>query len=121
MNVPAAQCLGLKTPQSVYERTWLAPDAKVHAMEVGADTKNPFVLLAVRHNLGGDYFGAYFLSDEDGRLLGVCNSPFVNASFVAVKDGSLDVKFESEKAYFLQKFGQRGKWDRYAPVKRNYP
>ena len=51
VDVPAAACLGVTTPQNVYERTWLAPDAKVHAIEVGEDRNNPFVVVSVRHSL----------------------------------------------------------------------
>lgn len=121
VDIPAAACLGLKTPQNIYERTWVAPDAKVHSIEVGEDRDNPFVVLSVRRSIGEEYAGKFWLAGKDGRPLGVCSSPFTNASFVRVNDGSLDAEFQSEKTYFLEKFGQRWKWDRYAPVKRNYP
>lgn len=121
LNVPAATCLGLKTPQNVYERTWLAPDFRFHAIEVGEDGQNPFVLLTVRRSLTEVYYGSYWLAGKDGRLLGTCSSPFMNASFVPIEDGSLDAKFESEKTYILARFGQRARWDTFVPNKRNYP
>ena len=121
INGPAATCLGVKTPQSVYERTWLAPDTKFHAIRVSEDRQNPFVLLSVQRGLADLYFGSFWLATTDGRLLATCDSPFVNASFVAVKDGSLDAKFASEKTYFLTKFDQRAKWDTFVPAKRSYP
>lgn len=121
LDIPAAACLGLKTPQSVYERTWMGPDTRVHAMEVSEDKNNPFVVMSVQHNLHDQYFGSFWLSTRDGRLLSVCNSPSMYASFVAVKDGSLGAQFDSEKAYYLKKFGERGRWDRYVPVERDYP
>lgn len=121
VDVPAATCLGLKTPQSVYERAWVAPDARVHAIKVGEDRQNPFVVLSVQHSLEDLYNGSFWLATKDGRLLGTCNSPFINASYVAVKDGSLDAKFQSEKTYFLTRFDQRAKWDTFVPVKRSYP
>ena len=121
INMPAAACLGLKTPQSVFERAWLGLDSRIHAIAVGEDKKNPFVLISVLHDLRSNYFGSFFLSGKDGRLLGVCDSPHVNASFVAVKDGSLDAKFESENTYLLERLGQRWKLDRFVPVERDYP
>jgi len=121
IDVPAAACLGLKTPQKIYERTWLAPDGRIHAIEAGEDKANPFVLLSVRHSLDEDYAGKFWLAGANGGLLGACDSPFMYASFARVNDGSLDAEFRSEKMYFLDKFGQRWKWDRYAPVKRDYP
>lgn len=121
VNNPAAACLGLKTPQTVYERTWLSPDAKVHAVEVSQDSKNPFAIMSVRHTIEDEYAGKVWLAGPDGGLLAVCNSPFMYASFSRVKDGSLDSEFQSEKAYYLEKLGQRWKWDRYTPVKRSYP
>lgn len=121
LDVPAATCLGLKTPQSVYERTWLAPDARIHAVEVGEDRANPFVVMSVRRSLDEDYGGKFWLVGRNGGLLGACSSRFMYASFVRVNDGSLDAEFQSEKSYYLEKFGQRWKWDRYVPVKRDYP
>lgn len=121
VDVPAASCLGLKTPQNVYERTWLAPDAKVHAIEVGEDRNNPFVVVSVRRSLDEQYAGKFWLAGADGRLASVCNSPHMYAAFFPVRDGSLDGEFQSEKTYFLKKFGERWRWDRYAPVKRAYP
>lgn len=121
VDVPAAACLGLKTPQNVYERTWLAPDARVHSIEVGEDRNSPFVVISVRHSVDDEYAGKFWLAGKDGRLSNACNSPHMYASFEEVKDGSLDAEFGSEKAYFLEKFGQRWKWDRYAPVKRSDP
>lgn len=121
VDVPAATCLGLKTPQSVYERAWLSPDAKVHAIKAGEDRQNPFVLLSIQHSLDDLYNGSFWLATRDGRLLGTCESPFMNASYVAVKDGSLDARFEAEKTYFLTKFDQRARWDTFVPPKRSYP
>ena len=43
------------------------------------------------------------------------------ATYVAVKDGSLDAKFESEKEYFVEKFEHRNRWDRFVSPKRDYP
>jgi hypothetical protein len=121
VDVPAASCLGLKTPQNVYERTWLAPDAKVHAIEVSEDRNNPFVVISVRRSLDQQYAGKFWLAGKDGRLSNVCNSPHMYAAFVPVTDRSLDGEFQSEKTYFGDKFGQRWRWDRYSPVKRVYP
>lgn len=121
VDIPAANCLGMKTPQNVYERTWVSPDAKVHSVELSEDKNNPFVVMSVQHSLHAEYFGSFWLSTRDGRLLGACNSPSMYASFVAVKDGSMDAQFESEKAYYLKKFEERGRWDRYVPVERDYP
>lgn len=121
LDVPAATCLGLKTPQMIYERTWVSPDAKVHSVEVSEGRNSPFAVLSVRRSLDEDYAGTFWLSGKDGRLSGVCHSPYMYASFVAVKDGSLDGVFQSEKAYDFEKFVQRWRWDRYAPVKRDYP
>ena len=120
LDVPAATCLGLRTPQNVYERTWIAPDAKIHAIEVGEDRNKPFFVISVRRSLDGDYAAQFWLAGRDGRLASVCNSPFMYASFARVNDGSLDAEFNSEKTYFLEKFGERWKWDRYKPVKRTY-
>ena len=117
----AAACLGLKTPQTVYERTWLSPDAKVHAVEVSQDANNPFAIMSVRHSLEDEYAGKFWLAGKDGRLLGVCSAPFLYAALSRVKDGSLDSEFQSEKAWYVEKLGQRWKWDRYTPVKRSYP
>lgn len=121
VEVPAATCLGLEIPQSVYERTWLAPDAQIHAVEVGEDKTHPFVVMSVRHSLDEQSAGKFWLAGKDGHLSDVCNSPHMYGSFERVKDGSLDAEFQSEKAYFLEKFGRRWKWDRYAPMKREYP
>jgi hypothetical protein len=119
VNVPAATCLGLKTPQTIFERTWIGTDAKVHAIADAKDSS--IVLLSVMHDLSSPYSGSFWLSTKDGRLLGVCNSPFLNAAYVAVKDGSLDAKFESEKTYFITRFGDRVRWDRLVTPKRAYP
>src|SRR5437899_6528004 len=117
LNVPAATCLGLKTPAGIFERTWRGTDAKIHAVAVGKDKDHAFVLISVQRNLGDTYSGSFWLSSKDGRLMGVCNSAFVNASYVAVKDGSLDAKFESEKEYFVEKFEHRNRWDRFVSPK----
>jgi hypothetical protein len=121
INAHVAACLGVKTPQSLYQRTWVSPDGKVHAFEIGEDRTSPFVLMSVQRGLNAAYLGSFWLSTREGRLLAVCDSPFVNADFARVTDGSLDAAFQSEKAYYLDKYGQRARWDRYVPVERDYP
>ena len=120
-NTPAAACLGLNTPARLYERTWLAPDGRAHAIEVSEDRNHAFLVMSVQYGLHETWSGTFWLASSDGRLLVVCNVPFVNASFVAVKDGSRDAAFQAEKTYFLEKFAQRARWDRYRAAKRDYP